>query len=365
MSAITLIVILVLLIVVHELGHFIAAKLSGVRVEEFGVGYPPRAFTFGTFGGTEYTLNWLPFGGFVRLLEEDGMELDARAAKRAGSFAAAPHWKQAVILVAGVVCNVLAGWLLFSGALFVGLPAAVSPETEGAQLIIGGVMPGSPASVSGLKGGDVILSVSQAGAFAELSPEGVSSFIETHPGKPIRFEVGRGESGEAYQVNVVPAHAVIPGEASKPAVGVELAMVAPTQLSLGHALVEGAYNTKNALVGIVSGLGKLISGAFGGEASLSALIGPVGLTSVVSDARGQGFGQLLALAAFISLNLAVINLLPIPALDGGRLLFVGLEALMRRRIPVLVSQILNTVGFAAIILLMITITVQDVSRLVG
>ncbi len=363
MSALILIAILVVLIVAHEFGHFIAAKLSGVRVEEFGVGYPPRALTLATIRGTEYTLNWLPFGGFVRLLEEDGMELDPRAAKRAGSFAAAPRWKQAVILAAGVFCNVLAGWLLFAGALTVGLPAAVAPETEGAQLIISGVMPGSPADVGGLRGGDVLLQVSQGGARATLDPEGVSTFIGARGGKEISFQIERADVVEEYAVQ--PAHAVIPGDASKPAVGVELAMVAYTKLPFGEALVEAAENTWSSLKSIVVGLGTLIRDAFNAEAKLNTLVGPVGLTSIVGDAAGQGIGQILALAAFISLNLAVINLLPIPALDGGRLVFVGIETIIRRRIPTIVSQILNTVGFLAIVLLMVAITVQDVAKLVG
>ncbi|MDZ4227199.1 MAG: site-2 protease family protein, partial [Patescibacteria group bacterium] len=117
LTALLVIGILVLLIVVHELGHFVAAKLSGVKVEEFGVGYPPRAFTLGKFGGTEYTLNWIPFGGFVRLFGDAGEGEHGR-----GSLVDAPRWKQALILVAGVAMNALTAWILFAVAFHIGVP---------------------------------------------------------------------------------------------------------------------------------------------------------------------------------------------------------------------------------------------------
>ena len=139
--------ILVLLIVGHELGHFIAAKIFKVRVEEFGVGYPPRAFIFGKFGGTEYTLNWLPFGGFVRLFGDDG---DVRHGP--GGFTDARRSVQAVILVAGVFANAVLAWGLFAGALAIGVPRVVDSTQEGekAQLIVADVVPGSPADAAGM-----------------------------------------------------------------------------------------------------------------------------------------------------------------------------------------------------------------------
>src|SRR3984957_20310006 len=121
MTILLVIIILVFLIIVHELGHFIAAKIFGVKVQEFGIGYPPRAFLFGTIGETEYTLNWIPFGGFVRLF---GEQEDAQEHGR-GSFVDAPRWKQAIILVAGVMMNAITAWALFSIALGIGVPQIV------------------------------------------------------------------------------------------------------------------------------------------------------------------------------------------------------------------------------------------------
>jgi regulator of sigma E protease len=179
MTALLVIAILVFLIVVHEFGHFIAAKLFGVKVEEFGVGYPPRAFLFGRFGGTEYTLNWIPFGGFVRLFGEEEEHGH-------GSFSDAPRWKQAVILVAGVTMNALAAWVLFSGAYMVGVLHPVDVRGENTQLIVSQVVPASPADAAGLKIGDEIANVREGEAVVfDLTPEAVSDFVSSRAGKEI------------------------------------------------------------------------------------------------------------------------------------------------------------------------------------
>lgn len=356
--------ILVLLIVAHELGHFLVAKLCKVRVDEFGIGYPPRAFLLGRIGATEYTLNWLPFGGFVKLFEEDGAESVYRTGAR-GSFANASYLSQASILVAGVLANVIMGWILFSVGLTQGMPVAISPDTPGSQVIVSAVLDGSPARLAGLTGGDVVKNVSDdAGAVAELTPEGISNFIAAHGGKEIIVSYVR--QGESDILRVVPAHAVIPGVESQPAIGIQLATIIHQKLGIFPALYQGIEVTWNALRDIVASIGQLFAGLFNGEkGSVASLIGPVGLTGVVGDAAEQGYGQLLALAAFISLNLAIINILPIPALDGGRLVFVIYEAATRRRVSTALSQMLNTLGFVLIIVLMVAVTYNDIARLVS
>lgn len=361
MAPLILIAILVVLIVVHELGHFIAAKLFRVAVLEFGIGYPPRALSLGTFGDTTYSLNWLPFGGFVRLLEEDGPE---SSRGKHGSFGKASRISQSAILAAGVIMNVCAGWALFTGALMYGMPRPVLPETAGAQLIVSSIVAGSPAEAAGLSVGDVITSVVSGSSHATISPEGVAAFISTRAGKPVVVEYVRGESSP-MEVTVVPAHAVIPGVAARPAIGVDLAMIAFEKLPFTGAVYEGAIMAYQTLSGVASGIATLMVHAIQGNADMRSLVGPVGLSGAVGDAASQGRGQLLGLAAFISLNLAVINLIPIPALDGGRLLFVITEGLTRRRVPTIVTQLLNAFGFVAIIALMLVVTYHDIARLVG
>lgn len=364
MSALLLIAMLVVLIVIHELGHFVAAKLLNVRVEEFGIGYPPRAFLLGVFRGTQYTINWLPFGGFVRLLEEDGAENPERRA-RGGSFASAPKWKQAVILLAGVIANAIFGWMLFTGGLMNGMPTVVAEPQAGARLLVTEVVPDSPAEHSGLHVGDEVISVIERGksGVAELAPANVVDFVRTRGGRSIELTYKRNDVTEI--VTITPAHAILPDMPSQPAIGMGLALVAEQRSPLFQAAGQAIGHTVRSLQTVTLGLFRLASSALIGSADIRVLVGPVGLAGVVGDAAAHGIGQFFGLAALISINLVIINLLPIPALDGGRLVFVGIEAVRRQKISRTAAQIMNTLGFAVIILLMIAVTYNDIARLVG
>lgn len=356
-SALLVIAILVLLIVVHELGHFIAAKLFGVKVVEFGVGYPPRAFTFGIWGGTEYTLNWIPFGGFVRLWGDDDDGIRGK-----GTFIDAKHYKQAIILVAGVCGNIIAGWLLFAGAYHAGILHTTDVPTPGSKLMVTDIVPGSPADAAGLKEGDFLTSLVDAdGAQPVLAPESITAFLSERGGEDVTISYEH--AGEAQTAVVRPAHAVVPTEAQRPAIGVGLALVTSESVSWIDALVEAAKSTYHTLVLVVKGVLTLLGQALRGAPNLQEVTGPIGLVGAVGEASQNGMGYVLSLAAFISLNLAVINMIPIPALDGGRLVVVGVEAVLRRKAPQLAVQLLNTVGIALILLLMIAVTYQDIVRL--
>ena len=364
MSILLLIAMLVVLIVVHELGHFTAAKLLGVRVEEFGIGYPPRAFLIAIYKGTQYTVNWLPFGGFVRLLEEDGMERP-EARPRGGSFATATKWRQALILLAGVIANALFGWLLFSAGLMSGLPVEVAMPQAGARLLVTQVVPGSPAEHAGIHVGDEITGIDQRreSVAATLTPSAVVDFVRARGGKSIDISYKRKDAETT--ITLEPAHAILPNMPSQPAIGMGLALVAEQQLSFGSAFIEGGKHTWYALISVLTGMWTLFQNAFIGTADIRVLVGPVGLASVVGDAAAHGLGEFFGLAALISINLVIINLLPIPALDGGRLVFVILESIRRHKISRTVAQILNTLGFAFIIVLMIAVTYNDIARLLG
>ncbi len=360
MTGLLVLGILVLLIVIHELGHFFAAKMFKVRVEEFGVGYPPRAFTFGTWGGTEYTLNWIPFGGFVRLFGEHG------ETHQKGSFAGAPKYAQAIILVAGVTMNALGSWLLFAGALHVGIPRVI-PEgkaiTGETQLFVNSVLDASPASAAGIKPGDELTRIVDADTkeVAELKPSKIVEFIGSRGGKQLEVSYRRAEAIET--VIVTPAHAVVESSANRPAVGFGLALVTDEALPWWKALIEAGPSTIAALQDTAKGLWTLVRDAAAGDPNLENIVGPVGLVDFVGNASRHGIGHVLALAAFISINLAVINLVPIPALDGGRLFLLGIEAIIRRPPPLLGVQILNFMGVGLIIILMVTVTYQDIVRL--
>ena len=359
LTALLVIGILVLLIVGHEFGHFIAAKIFKVRVDEFGVGYPPRAFLFGKIGETEYTLNWLPFGGFVRLFGDEG-----EAVRGPRSFADAKPPVQAIILIAGVVANAILAWGLFAGALAVGIPRVVDSARPGetVHLVVADVLPGSPADASGIIEGDEIVDVRDSEAsLSRLNPDDVSDFVRERAGKQVMISYLR--AGETTTVALRPAHAVIAEQAGRPAVGVALVLVSNDALSLGEALRESFTRTAGAFKSVSIGLWGMLSKAIQGDGDLSDVVGPVGLVGVVSDAATHGFGNVLALAGFISVNLTVINLIPIPALDGGRLFLLGIEAIRRRSAPRLAVQLLNLLGLVLIALLMITVTYNDIARL--
>ncbi len=359
-TALLVIAILVVLIVAHELGHFIAAKIFKVRVEEFGVGYPPRAFLFGKIGETEYTLNWLPFGGFVRLFGDEGEKQHGR-----GSFVDAKRHVQAMILIAGVLANAIFAWGLFAGALTLGIPRAVdSPRpNETVHLVVADVVSGSPAEAAGIIPGDKIIGVKddKEEKPTELTAGAVTDFVRARGGKQIYVNLLR--AGATSTVVVRPAHAVVPEQAGYPAVGVALALVSNDPLSVGDAIKESFFRTKDAFRSVGNGLLQMVREAFSGHPNLAGIVGPVGLVSIVSDASSHGLGYVLALAGFISVNLAVINLIPIPALDGGRLLLLAVEAIWRRSAPRLFVQTLNLFGVVLIALLMLTVTYNDIARL--
>jgi regulator of sigma E protease len=360
MTALLVIGILVLLIVIHELGHFFVAKIFGVKVKEFGVGYPPRAFSFGTWGGTEYTFNWLPFGGFVRLLGDDDTQK-----RGAGSLLSAPRYVQALILVAGVTANAILAWMLFAWALTLGVPTLVDVPQPGetARLYVSSVVPGSPAGIGGLALGDEILSIQDAkGAKPEnLYPADVMAFVSGRGGQPLTVTVFH--AGTSSDKILRPANAVVPNSAERPALGIGLALVANQSHSFSESLVKAYPITIEAFKSTAQSLWFILSGSFTGKADLSDVVGPVGLVSIVGEAAHNGFGNVIKLAAFISVNLAIINLIPIPALDGGRLLLVAIEAVIRRDAPKLAVQVLNASGIALLILLMVFVTYNDIARI--
>lgn len=367
MDILLFIVVLVALIVVHELGHFFAAKLAKMRVDEFGIGYPPRAWGIKR-GETEYTLNWLPFGGFVKIFGEDLDSSDAKDSHRA--FSARPRWQQALVLIAGIAMNMVFAWLLFSITLGMGTPRALTPEqaliADDAVLTVSNVLPNSPASNAGLVPGDVILSVEAAeGTYADADPQQFTAFVAADTTlSPLVLEV-RGSDNEVRMVEVAPRAGVIAGEPSRPALGVALVTVGTIAVPWYQAPIDGLVLTWEVTKQTAVGLTHFFASIFTLSADLSQVSGPVGIAGAVGNASDNGLASLLALTAIISVNLALINIIPIPALDGGRLLFVGIEALTRRPIQPVVANTMNALGFGFLILLMLVVTVSDVFKIVG
>jgi len=364
MSIVIFIVVIVALIVVHEFGHFVAAKLSGMRVDEFGLGYPPRAFTFAKKGETAYTLNWLPFGGFVKIYGENGEEGGISDPR---SFSARPRILQAIVLVAGVTMNLLFAYVLITGALLLGTPRALSPEeivsAHTVELAVASVLPSSPAEQAGLLPGDSIVSAHSAmSEWKDVDPKSFSTFIANSGGNSVVLTVKR--NGEEQSLIAQPRTGLAITDQSRYALGVEVATIGTVSLSFIEALREGVALTWSATTMTVVGLLDFFYGIFTLSADLSQVAGPIGIAGVVGSASLQGVSYLLSIMAIISINLAIINLIPIPALDGGRLLFVIIESVIRRPIKASVTQAINGIGFLLLILLMLVVSVHDIFKIV-
>ena len=362
MSILIFIVVIVALIVVHEFGHFVAAKLSGMRVDEFGLGYPPRALTIAKKGETAYTLNWLPFGGFVKIFGEDGGEKGSRA------FSSRPRVLQAIVLIAGVAMNLLFAYVLITGALVLGTPRALSESdlatARDTELMVANVLPASPAALAGLLPGDSIVSAMDAKReWHAVDPKSFSAFIAASNGNTIKLDVKH--NGKVQTFFATPKEGIATNDPFRYALGVEVATIGVVPLSLETAVTEGASLTWGATQLTAVGLWHFFYSVFTLTADLSQVAGPVGIAGAVGSASAQGFGDLLSIMAIISINLALINLIPVPALDGGRLLFVIIESVIRRPIKPSVAHAMNAVGFVFLILLMVVVTAHDIFKIVG
>jgi regulator of sigma E protease len=360
MSVVIFIIILGILVFVHEMGHFLFAKLFGIRVDEFGMGFPPRVIRLFKKGGTEYTLNWIPFGGFVKIHGEDS--LDTNDADFHRSMMAKKWWQQVIVLIAGVSMNVILAWFIFSGLLMAGAPTLASQSEDPASLqnthlTVLQVAQGSPAETAGIKAGDTIAKVSSNSAIlSNANPESFTKFIQDNKaGDPVTVSINRGK--DHLDLSMTPTTGIVDNHQ---AIGVSVDMVgiAPG-LSFFKALGAGAKSAYYAVTGTFKAFGHLVSG----KISLETISGPVGLTKMVGDAEKIGFSYVILLTAIISINLAVINILPLPALDGGRIIFVFIEAIIRRPLPKKFVEWTNGIGFSLLILLMLVITVKDVLKL--
>lgn len=361
MSIIIFLAILAVLILVHEFGHFIAAKRLGIRVDEFGLGFPPRIFGIRR-GETIYSINWIPFGGFVKIFGEDPNDESTNGPDGARSFVHKPKWAQATVLVAGIAFNVLFAWLLLSIGFMSGLPTAVdetiAADVRDTKLVITTVEKEAPAAAAGLKPGDRILSLERNGESVENPTIEEARVFISRSTDPITVSYERVR--ESLTTEVTPVAGIV---ADRPAIGISMETMGTLQLPPHRAIVAGAKGTVNTFVNTLIGFGTLIIGAFRGTADLSQVTGPIGIARYVGDAAQFGFVYLLSFVAFISVNLAVINLIPFPALDGGRLLFVAIETIWRRPMNQKVVNAVNAIGFVVLITLMLVVTYRDIVRL--
>jgi regulator of sigma E protease len=366
MAVLLFIFILVGLIIVHELGHFAVAKAFGIRVEEFGIFFPPRIAGM-RMGETLYSINWIPLGGFVRIFGENPQE----GAHDPRSFSRQHRLVQVGVVVAGVAMNLLAAWLLLSAGYLAGLPTARDHEGVGAvtnaRPMITAVLPGSPGEKSGFVAGDIVEDIQTGTTNFDLrtlnidqQADQVRSFIAAHAEESMVVTVLRNNTEMTFVTKA--ADGVTPG---RKAVGIELDDVGVLRLPPYLALWQGALLTKNIVVLSAQGLGTFAAQLVEGRPDWNQVAGPIGIVSLGGLAIQQGLASVLVLVSSISIALALVNLVPIPGLDGGRLLIILIEGATRRRVPQRAQLALTILGAGLIVVLVVLISAHDIARLVG
>ncbi len=355
----TIIIVLVsimALLVIHELGHFIMAKKFKVGVEEFGIGLPPKLLSK-KVGETIYSLNLLPFGAFVKIHgEEDGAE-------DSGSFIKKPIWQRALILLAGVVSFWIVGIILLTIVLNLGAFQAISDEdpASDAQVQIIAIAAGSPADQAGLKSGDFLkeLKIPQDGLEINKVIE-VQEFTQQYKGEEIILLIGRGK--ETFETSLTPRAEPPQGEG---AMGVSLARVAKKSYPFFQAFIKAIETTFNLTIAIIVGLFGLLLSLITGQGLPPGIevMGPIGIGSMAVQAVQVGLSYFLQFIALIAIYLAIFNLLPIPALDGGKLLFLAIEKIKGSPINRKFEQRITVGFFLALIFLMILVTIKDIAGL--
>lgn len=420
LTIVSFILLLLVLVLVHEWGHFFAARRLGVQVEEFGFGFPPRAVGWqkisgaklekvgeveqveidvsekiaaetevvteiitdkvrevdrlvpyhrwrkvdkksssgpdGLSNGTIYSLNWLPLGGFVRLKGEEGTD------KTPGSFAAQKPWRRALIIGAGVVMNVVFAFIVLSFGFAVGFPAAANPEYGSAlknvRLQVVEVLPNSPASQAGLVVGDNIISIDGK---VFTSQTDLQSYLNQGSIHPVSIELER--QGKLAALSITPTK--LAAAQDRVALGVWFYPMGTVQYPWYQAIWQGARETVLLIGAIVGAFADLFKNLIIHQQVPTDVAGPVGIAVITGQVVHEGWLYVLQFAALLSLNLAIINVLPLPALDGGRLLFIAIEKIRRRPNNEKIEAMVHRIGFALLMLLVLLVTYRDIVRLGG
>ncbi|MCU0679418.1 MAG: RIP metalloprotease RseP [Planctomycetes bacterium] len=370
LTIVVFILILSLLVFVHELGHFWVARRFGLKPKEFGFGFPPRVWgIYRSFGGgwktatgrqeikdaadTIYSVNLVPLGGFVNLGEDEDGGGDPN------HFRNKLPWQRAVILLAGVSMNLILAMFLISLGFMVGLPQVVEEADSRAiisneQIQVIDVMDDTPARTAGLKMGDVIETIDgrSFGSVGELQ-----SYVAARVGDPLIYVVKRGQETATYTITPQ-----IMAETEEGGIGVGIVLTGLVRYPVYLAVVEGLKTTFIMVWAIIMAFFDLIKGIILGQGVSADLAGPVGIAALTGQVARMGFIYILQFAAILSINLAIINAFPFPALDGGRVLFLMIEKIKGSPVRREIEGLIHNVGFALLMLLVLLVTFRDITR---
>lgn len=343
-------VVLLVLVLAHEAGHFFVARRFGVKVREFGFGFPPRIYAW-LRHGTEYSINAIPLGGFVSLKGEDGADAEDH-----DSFAHKKAWQRVLILLAGVVMNALLAYVFTTIALGVGFRGEVTASDVHLQardqaVTVMGVLAKSPAALAGIMAGDEIL---QVNGHSLTVAENLPKIIQAAGAKPAKIILRR--AGVAKEISATPTE-IRPGFLG---IGVQLADVGDVRYPFPYVLWQGVKDCGWMIKETGRALGGVVGGLITKQSVGVDVAGPIGIARITGAVARTGVIPLLQLMALLSINLALLNVLPFPALDGGRILFILLEKVLRRKVRAEIERAVHLVGFGLLMLLVVAVTYHDI-----
>ncbi|MBT4722766.1 RIP metalloprotease RseP [Candidatus Falkowbacteria bacterium] len=364
-TIIAFILILSVLVFAHELGHFWTAKKFGAKAEEFGFGFPPRLFGWKKKDGkrrffwgngeeesedTIWSLNWIPIGGFVKIKGEDG---ESKADPE--SFASKKPWQRGIILSAGVAMNVLLCIVCLIIAFMLGAPQIIENDDQivkDPKIQVMSVLDNSPADSAGVTMGDVIVSID--GQFFNNTSE-VQAYMAEKGDQEVVVAIER--LGEQLEYKIT---AELISETGNAGLGVGLVKTGIVSYPWYKSIWLGLKGTWNMFSQIIVAFATIIKNAFTGEEVGADIAGPVGIAVITGRVARMGISYILQFTALLSMNLAIINFLPLPALDGGRVLFLIIEKIRGRAVNQKVEQIVHTIGFVLLMLLIVVVTGKDI-----
>ncbi len=363
--------VLGLLVLVHELGHFVTARRAGIKVEEFGLGLPPRVFGFYKSAegqwravglktkeapGTIWSLNWVPLGGFVKIKGEDG-----GATTQPDSFGNKSILTRILVISAGVSMNIVLAAVILSISLMIGSPQVInetqlSPlaKVSNVEIRVFQVLEGSPAAYAGISVADTILTV-DGQVFSTVVE--FQNYFNQKVGEPVKLTIKRGE--ETLAKEVVPEILV---ETERSGMGVALLETGLVSYPWYVAPVFGVWETLKMIGGVIFGFFLIIKSLVISHELIGDVYGPVGIAGLIGDAARLGILYLLQFTAVLSVIIAVINFLPFPALDGGRVVFLIIEAIRKKPVNPRFEALMHNIGFALLMVLVVIVTFRDIAR---